>query len=174
MDGCHPGRMLDEQRAPRPRPPRTSAAQPHLGGIRRGHGAPASSGGVRADLPHLPPFAEAESDTVRQVGKPAGSWTRGDQLSAGPKALIVDPSVNGNPTAANPYGTNPDDPAGSRRSRQFVDHDITFDQTSQLGDPPDNPALSPNTRTPALDDAFVAGTARPRNSRTRMGRRGQS
>ena len=60
----------------------------------------------------------------------------GDDLAAGPKALIVDPTVNGNPTAANPYGTNPDNPtmtAGSTFVGQFTDHDITFDQTSHLG-----------------------------------------
>ena len=59
-----------------------------------------------------------------------------DDLAAGPKALIVDPTVNGNPTAANPYGTNPDNPtmtAGSTFVGQFTDHDITFDQTSHLG-----------------------------------------
>ena len=59
-----------------------------------------------------------------------------DDLAAGPKALIVDPTVNGNPTATNPYGTNPDNPtmtAGSTFVGQFTDHDITFDQTSQLG-----------------------------------------
>ena len=26
----------------------------------------------------------------------------------GPQALIVDPTVNGNPTSTNPYGGNPD------------------------------------------------------------------
>ena len=83
----------------------------------------------------------------------------GDQLSAGPKALIVDPTVNGNPTSTNPYGTNPDNPtmtAGSTFVGQFTDHDITFDQTSQLG-VPQNPLLSPNTRTPALDLDSVFG-----------------
>ena len=69
----------------------------------------------------------------------------GDQLSAGPKALIVDPTVNGNPTASNPYGTNPDNPtmtAGSTFVGQFTDHDVTFDQTSTLG-MPQNPLISP-------------------------------
>ena len=83
----------------------------------------------------------------------------GDHLSAGPKALIVDPSVNGNPTATNPYGTNPDNPtmtAGSTFVGQFVDHDITFDQTSTLG-VPQNPLTSPNTRTPRLDLDSVFG-----------------
>jgi len=82
-----------------------------------------------------------------------------DDLAAGPKALIVDPAVNGNPTSSNPYGTNPDNPtmtAGSTFVGQFTDHDITFDQTSQLGQPA-NPLTSPNTRTPALDLDSVFG-----------------
>lgn len=125
-------------------------------------GAPASSVDFGRIFPTLPPFAEA-TDTVRaallEVGRPGGIMDAADQLSAGPKALIVDPSVNGNPTASNPYGTNPDNPtmtAGSTFVGQFTDHDITFDQTSQLG-VPQNPLLSPNTRTPALDLDSVFG-----------------
>ena len=128
----------------------------------RGHGPPASSAEFGRIFPHLPPFAEA-NDSVRaallEVGKPGGILDARDQLSAGAKALIVDPSVNGNPTATNPYGTNPDNPtmtAGATFVGQFVDHDITFDQTSRLGIP-QNPALSPNTRTPALDLDSVFG-----------------
>ena len=97
---------------------------------------PASSLEFGRIFPSLPPFAEA-NDTVRaalvEVGKPGGIMDAGDLLSAGPKALILDPSVNGNPAATNPYGTNPDNPtmtAGSTFVGQFVDHDITFDQTS--------------------------------------------
>jgi hypothetical protein len=71
-----------------------------------------------------------------EVGMPCGIMDAADDLAAGPKNLIVDPTVNGNPTAANPYGTNPDNPtmtAGSTFVGQFTDHDITFDQTSRLG-----------------------------------------
>ena len=46
--------------------------------------------------------------------------------------------------------------AGSTFVGQFTDHHITFDQTSQLG-VPQNPLLSPNTRTPALDLDSVFG-----------------
>ena len=46
--------------------------------------------------------------------------------------------------------------AGSTFVGQFTDHDITFDQTSQLG-VPQNPLISPNTRTPALDLDSVFG-----------------
>ena len=113
-------------------------------------------------FPNLPPFAEA-SDTVRaallEVGQQGGILDAQDDLAAGPKNLIVDPSVNGNSTSTNPYGTNPDNPtmtAGSTFVGQFTDHDITFDQTSQLG-VPQNPLISSNTRTPALDLDSVFG-----------------
>jgi hypothetical protein len=46
--------------------------------------------------------------------------------------------------------------AGSTFVGQFIDHDITFDQTSQLG-VSQNPLISPNTRTPALDLDSVFG-----------------
>ena len=127
---------------------------------RRGAGHRASTFG--RIFPDLPPFAEA-NDTVRaallEVGQQGGILDGQDDLAAGPKALIVDPTVNGNPTATNPYGTNPDNPtmtAGSTFVGQFTDHDITFDQTSQLG-VPQNPLISPNTRTPALDLDSVFG-----------------
>jgi Animal haem peroxidase/TAT (twin-arginine translocation) pathway signal sequence len=136
-----------------PRPPR----HPH-----GHHGAPASSVDFGRIFPNLRPFADA-NDRVRsallEVGNPGGIMDAGDHLSAGAKALIVDPSVNGNPTAADPYGTNPDNPtmtAGSTFVGQFVDHDITFDQTSTLG-VPQNPLISRNTRTPALDLDSVFG-----------------
>ena len=136
---------------------------PSAGGHRHGSGgAPASSidfGRIFADLP---PFAEA-NDTVRaallEVGQQGGVLDAQDDLAAGPKNLIVDPSVNGNPTSTSPYGTNPDNPtmtAGSTFVGQFTDHDITFDQTSKLG-VPQNPLTSPNTRTPALDLDSVFG-----------------
>jgi hypothetical protein len=129
----------------------------------RGHrGTPASSQDFGRLFPGLPPFADA-TDKVRaallEVGKQGGLMDAHDDLAAGPKALIVDPAVNGNPTPADPYGSNPDNPtmaAGTTFVGQFIDHDITFDQTSQLG-VPQNPMVSPNTRTPALDLDSVFG-----------------
>jgi hypothetical protein len=127
-----------------------------------GHGAPASSVDFGRIFPDLRPFAEANGavrGALLEVGKPGGILDARDQLSAGPKALIVDPSVNGNPTAVDLYGTNPDNPtmtAGSTFVGQFVDHDITFDQTSTLG-VPQNPVISRNTRTPGLDLDSVFG-----------------
>jgi hypothetical protein len=139
-------------------PPATIGAGRYTGG----HGVPASSVDFGRIFPKLPPFAEA-NDRVRaallEVGKPGGIMDAADQLSAGPTALIVDPAVNGNPTASDLYGTNPDNPtmtAGSTFLGQFIDHDITFDQTSTLG-VPHNPLISPNTRTPALDLDSVFG-----------------
>jgi hypothetical protein len=103
-----------------------------------GGGAPASSIDFGRMSPNLPPFAEAD-DTVRaallEVGQPGGVVDAQDDLAAGPKALIVDPTVNGNPTAANPYGTNPDNPtmtAGSTFVGQFTDHDITLPRLDRL------------------------------------------
>ena len=118
---------------------------------------------LRPHIPsNLPAFA-ATNDSVRsallEVGQQGGVLDAQDDLTAGPKALIVDPTVNGDPTVTNPYGTNPDNPtmtAGSTFVGQFTDHDITFDQTSQLG-VPQNPSISPNTRTPALDLDSVFG-----------------
>ena len=52
-------------------------------------------------FPDLPPFAAA-TDSVRaallEVGLPGGIMDARDDLAAGPKALILDPTVNGNPT----------------------------------------------------------------------------
>src|SRR5690242_4804953 len=77
-----------------------------------GHaGAPARSSNFGRMFPSLPPFADA-NDTVRgaliEAGKQGGILDAHDDLSAGPTRLIVDPTVNGNPTATDPYGTNPD------------------------------------------------------------------
>jgi hypothetical protein len=125
-------------------------------------GAPANSGLFGRLFPQLPPFASGNSKVIAalmEVGQQGGIMDALDDLAAGPKALIVDPTVNGNPTSTNPYGTNPDNPtmtAGSTFVGQFTDHDITFDQTSHLG-VTQNPLTSPNARTPALDLDSVFG-----------------
>jgi Animal haem peroxidase len=125
-------------------------------------GAPANSGLFGRIFPQLAPFASVNSTVtaaLMEVGQQGGIMDALDDLAAGPKALIIDPTVNGNPTSSNPYGTNPDNPAmtaGSTFVGQFTDHDITFDQTSQLG-VSQNPLTSPNARTPALDLDSVFG-----------------
>jgi Animal haem peroxidase/TAT (twin-arginine translocation) pathway signal sequence len=128
----------------------------------RAPGVPQNSSEFGRIFPSLRPFAEAD-DKVRaaleEVGKPGGILDAGDDLSAGGKALILDPTVNGNPTATDPYGSNPDNPtmtAGTTFVGQFTDHDLTFDQTSLLGVPQD-PLTSRNTRTPAIDLDSVFG-----------------
>ena len=140
-----------------------AAAEPRFG---PGPGTPGDAQLFGRIFASLPPFSAA-NDTARaallEVGQPGGIMDALDDLAAGPKALIVDPTVNGNPTATDPYGANPDNPtmtAGSTFVGQFTDHDITFDQTSQLGIP-QNPLVSPNTRTPALDLDSVFGGGRP-------------
>ena len=125
-------------------------------------GAPANSMLFGRIFPDLHPFAQDTSmvtQALLEVGQQGGIMDAGDDLAAGPVALITNPAVNGNPTSSNPYGTNPDNPtmtAGSTFVGQFTDHDITFDQTSQLG-VPTNPLTSSNTRTPALDLDSVFG-----------------
>ncbi|MBO0731820.1 MAG: twin-arginine translocation signal domain-containing protein, partial [Acidimicrobiaceae bacterium] len=132
-------------------------------------GVPSSSHFFGRIFPNLRPFAPA-TDRVKaallEVGMEGGIMDANDDLAAGPVALITDPTVNGNPTATNAYGTNPDNPtmtAGSTFVGQFIDHDISLDQTSQFG-VPQNPLTSPDTRTPALDlDSVFGGgpTQRP-------------
>jgi hypothetical protein len=101
----------------------------------------------------LPPFA-AQSPKVeaalRELGKPGGLLDAADPLAAGPKALIVDPSLSAN----NP--NNPNQTAGTTFFGQFLDHDVTFDATSRLARAT-NPADARNFRTPALDLDSVYG-----------------
>jgi hypothetical protein len=74
-------------------------------------GAPANSMLFGRIFPKLDPFAQ-DTSTVTQalleVGKQGGIMDAGDDLAAGPVALITNPALNGNPTSSNPYGTNPD------------------------------------------------------------------
>jgi hypothetical protein len=70
-----------------------------------GGGASAGSADLVGAFPDPSAIADA-NDTVPtalvEMGRPGEIMDAGDQLSAGPKALIVDPTVNGNPTASNP------------------------------------------------------------------------
>jgi hypothetical protein len=122
--------------------------------------APARSRFVSTDpqhfgriFPNLEPFAPASkgvSKSLVALAAPGGLLDAQDQLSAGPVKLITDPSLSVN---------NPDNPshtAGTTFFGQFVDHDITFDTTSQLGTPTE-PLTSPNARTPSLDLDSVYG-----------------
>jgi hypothetical protein len=138
------------------------AATPTVPAPRTPLSAPAGNQVFTRMFPGLPPFAEA-TDQVRaallEVGRAGGIMDARDDLAADPKLLITDPTKDGEPAGAGDYGVNPDNPtmtAGSTFVGQFTDHDITFDQTSPLG-VPTNPALSPNTRSAALDLDSVFG-----------------
>jgi hypothetical protein len=103
---------------------------------------------------NLAPFADFNAPTLRpalrELGKPGGVMDAADPLSEGPVRLITNPELSPN---------NPDNPthtAGTTFLGQFLDHDMTFDQTSPLGTPT-APETSPNTRTPAFDLDSVYG-----------------
>ena len=111
-------------------------------------------------FPGLHPFFEQASAQLNaallDIGKPGGLLDAKDDLAAGPVALIVDPALSVN----NP--NNPTHTAGTTFMGQFMDHDMTFDLTSRLGEPTE-PEDSPNARTPALDLDSVYGGG-PRRS----------
>jgi len=102
---------------------------------------------------HLPAFAPATDtviDALLELGKKNGLMDANDDLSVGPILLITDPNeslINRN---------NPTHTAGVTFFGQFLDHDMTFDQTSQLG-VPTPPRKSPNARTAFFDLDSVYG-----------------
>ena len=100
----------------------------------------------------LDPFFERTSralnDALLEAGKLGGVMDAGDRLPASRSAadqaqaaidLIVDPALNVN----NP--NNSTHTAGTTFMGQFMDHDMTFDQASALGEETE-PEESPNTR----------------------------
>ncbi|MGH3680066.1 MAG: peroxidase family protein [Natronosporangium sp.] len=111
-------------------------------------------------FPDLPIFAPANNATraaMRDIGKPGGLLDAADDLARGPVDLIIDPALSAN-NRDNQFQT-----AGTTFVGQFLDHDMTFDTTSELGFPTP-PEETPNARTPALDlDSVYGGgpTANP-------------
>lgn len=98
-------------------------------------------------FPNLPPFAKggpALTAALLDMGKPGGIMDAKDDLSAGPKALIVDPALSLN------NADNPTQTAGTTFVGQFLAHDVTFDTGSKL-DFQSDPALATNGRTPNID-----------------------
>jgi hypothetical protein len=101
----------------------------------------------------LPPFAQPSprlTEALAELGKPGGIMDAKDPLERGPVLLITDPALRVN---------NPDNPthtAGTTFLGQFIDHDITFDLGSRLGEPT-RPEDSTNSRSPALDLDSVYG-----------------
>jgi hypothetical protein len=140
--------------------------------------AAAHSGGHRFFLsedrfgrmfPGLKSFAQpsaALTAALVDVAKPGGMLDANDNLAAGPVALIADSELNVN----NP--NNSGHTAGATFMGQFMDHDMTFDLTSALGEATE-PEDSPNARTPGFDLDSVYGGG-PGKSPELYGHRGQS
>lgn len=101
----------------------------------------------------LPPFAEPTAEVVealRAIGEPGGIMDAGDDLTAAPIDLGTDPALS----VDNP--NHPSGPAGMTFVGQFIDHDLTRDAGSTLGQP--TPVRrSTNLRTPRLDLDSVYG-----------------
>jgi hypothetical protein len=104
----------------------------------------------------LPPFADLNAPSLRSaltsMGRRGGVIDAQDPLEVGPVRLITEPELSpGNVD-------NPNHTAGVTFVGQFLDHDMTFDETSQLAVPLD-PLQAPNTRTPGfdLDSVYGAG-----------------
>lgn len=107
-------------------------------------------------FPGLPPFAE-DTPEVREalleIGKIGGILDAEDDLSD-PVASIVDANLSRN----NPNSPNRRMTAGMTFVGQFLDHDLTFDQTSSLERQADPEAIT-NFRTPMfeLDSVYGSG-----------------
>lgn len=88
------------------------------------------------------------------IGKPGGLLDAGDDVDAGPIALITDPALSAN------NRNNPAMTAGGTFVGQLIDHDITFDVDSRLGRPTAPEGVT-NQRTPALnlDSVYGGGPA---------------
>jgi len=130
------------------------AAALNPGGAAAAPGRPRAASGRAFPAPEhfgrifrLPPFAQQSPKVeaaLRELGKPGGLLDANDPLEAGPKQLIVDLSLSAN----NP--NNPNNTAGTTFFGQFLDHDMTFDADSRLGQPTP-PQSARNYRTPSLD-----------------------
>lgn len=104
----------------------------------------------------LPAFADPRSPAVRDamidIGKPGGLLDARDPLNEGPVRLITNPGLS-------PRNIDQDIrnmTAGTTFIGQFLDHDVTFDNTSKLGVVTD-PAQTPNSRVPTFDLDSVYG-----------------
>ena len=89
-----------------------------------------------------------------------------DPLHEGPIRLITNPELSPN------NRDNPSMVAGLTFLGQFLDHDLTFEQSSRLGEPTP-PESSSNSRSPAfdLDSVYGGGFTAIHSSTT--GRQGQ-
>jgi hypothetical protein len=114
--------------------------------------SPQRFGRMFGSLPAFCPATDKMRSALLQMGAPGGILDAKDNLSAGPVRLITDPSLSVN----NP--DNPQQTAGTTFFGQFLDHDITFDRSSTLGQSAD-PQATTNLRTPSfdLDPVYGAG-----------------
>jgi len=119
-------------------------------------------------FPRLDPFFDRATrslnEALLEAGKLGGVLDAKDRLPLSGGAadqataainLIVDPALN----VDNPNNTT--HTAGTTFMGQFMDHDMTFDQTSALGEETE-PEDSPNTRSPTLDldSCYLGGPKR--------------
>ncbi|MDQ4009347.1 MAG: peroxidase [Actinomycetota bacterium] len=104
----------------------------------------------------LPAFADPQSTAVQNamidIGKPGGLLDAKDPLSEGPVRLITDPELSPGNVDQDVRNMT----AGTTFVGQFLDHDVTFDNTSRLGVVTE-PTQTPNTRVPRLDLDSVYG-----------------
>ncbi|TMR23216.1 hypothetical protein ETD86_08910 [Nonomuraea turkmeniaca] len=84
------------------------------------------------------------------MGRPGGVIDARDPLQEGPVRLVTNPELS--PSNVDKTAHT----AGVTFLGQFIDHDVTFDETSPLG-VPTSPEQSPNSRTPGLDLDSVYG-----------------
>jgi Animal haem peroxidase len=104
----------------------------------------------------FPAFADPQSVAVREaildIGSPGGLLDARDPLNEGPVRLLTNPELS-------PRNRDQDVrnmTAGTTFLGQFLDHDITFDNTSRLGVVTE-PTQTPNTRVPTFDLDSVYG-----------------
>ena len=121
-------------------------------------------------FPNLPPFFRSNTAALRaalrEIGRPGGIMDANDFLGDGGEQaaidLIANPALNVNNPNNPAGGGRPAQTAGSTFIGQFIDHDLTFDQTSPLGQATE-PAASLNTRDPRFDLDSVYGDGPRRN-----------
>ncbi len=97
------------------------------------------------------PFAEPRPkiiEALKTLGAQGGIMDAHDDLASGPLNLILNPGPNRD---------NATMTAGMTFIGQFIDHDLTLDATSPLGDPTE-PQATVNQRSPAFDLDSVYGS----------------
>jgi hypothetical protein len=105
---------------------------------------------------NLPAFANPTSSSVRaamnDIGKVGGLLDARDPLHEGPVRLITNPELSPRNVDQNVANMT----AGTTFVGQFLDHDVTFDNSSPLGTPAE-PTQTPNVRDARIDLDSVYG-----------------